>query len=502
VAPVIHRLVKQRATLLTPAPATPVSPPPPPPPPPAVFAVALDTAGARDAIINIRFTSAADRLYFVVVPNADATPSAAQVVAGTNAADGTPSWANNGKVYNVGVGQSIWMEGPNGLIPTTAYKLCGVQKDTDTTLSAVKTVSFTTIDAAPLVVAKTPSNGWKTASLSDSLTIQFSDPITFGTGNFTLYDTDTAATVETFNVANGTGSAGGTITRTTTVHTNDTVVINPNANLTARKNYSVRIASTCIKSASAAQSYAGFTNDTTWAFRAGYSAGNASTILAADTPGLAFDLTDNTCKIAGTGAYDSTFSGKFTITGSYAKSESGMLVNASNYARLLTSAFGYSNTVGTLIIYTLTDNGDSGQGTGSNINSVAGFDKHASTLPHYFSLVKSDTSTRNSRVGLVSRNNAGATEGVELADLSFPSYSTYAAIGMTWDGTEAIVATATEAATLTWASGGFGNALEFFLGYSTAPFDTRIKSGLYLPSKLSQAALQTRLSTFDDFRTA
>ncbi|MGN7612430.1 autotransporter-associated beta strand repeat-containing protein [Magnetococcales bacterium HHB-1] len=127
--------------------------------------------------------------------------------------------------------------------------------------------------------SSTPSDNATGVSLTDDLTFTFSANVQAGTGNFALYDlTAGGTTVETFSVANGTGSAGGTI-----AISNDTVTINPNADLTGSNQYSIQIASTAIDDASdSSNSYAGISDNTTLNFTTGSADTTAPTATITD----------------------------------------------------------------------------------------------------------------------------------------------------------------------------------------------------------------------------
>jgi hypothetical protein len=468
--------------------------------PPSILSLSLSGIGPDYATINLTLGVSSGTLYAVALPDGATAPSAADIVAyASSPISGVDGWSGNGTIVDTGSGSVIYMPGINGLQRGVdkIWDVYVMVKRADLSYSDVFSGTFTATNAAPLLVSTLPSHNWKTVSLTDNITMVFDQTITLGTGNIVLRDTDTNADAQTIAI--------GSCTRTTTNITNDTLVINP-SDLTARKNYAVTVGANCVKNADASLSYAGISNYTTYAFRAGYAAGNASTILGADTPAFAFDLTDNTCKIAGTGAYDGTFSSKFTVAGTLTKSETGMRFSYANNAKLATSAFGYSSTAGTLILMLSAQDKDTGAGTVVNTNNFAGFQKsstQSNAALHYLAMSKSDSGGRDSELQYMGRNETAGAQGTSLASLSLPKGGTFGAVGMTWNTTDIIIATPTEAATFTFTLGLPDDMLEFFLGtLNTDLFYVDIKSGLYLASRITEAALQTRLSTFDDFRTA
>lgn len=80
-------------------------------------------------------------IFWVVVPNAESTPSVAQVIAGQNAAGGTPTDAGSA------VGTTTLSEGVAGMTASTAHKACFVARDDEAVpnvQATVTTVGFTT----------------------------------------------------------------------------------------------------------------------------------------------------------------------------------------------------------------------------------------------------------------------------------------------------------------------------------------------------------------------
>jgi hypothetical protein len=103
-------------------------------------------------------------------------------------------------------------------------------------LSAVQTTAVTGLDfTAPTFSSGSPADNATDVAVGSNLALTFSEAIFAGTGVFTLRNTSAGSTVETFNIATGVGSAGGTISIAGAV-----VTINPGADLLGSTNYSVR----------------------------------------------------------------------------------------------------------------------------------------------------------------------------------------------------------------------------------------------------------------------
>lgn len=440
----------------------------------------------------------------MVVPDGTTPPTAAQIAAGTGA-----TWAVSSPILQVGDGESFYIPQPTELDVDSDWDVYAVEQYADLSYGTVLSASFTTLPGPPLLLSTSPSAGWLLTSLTANITMTFDQNILAGTGNIVLRDTDTSADVETFNIATGVGSAGGTVSIAGAVLT-----INPNASLTARKNYAITVPATAITNTAATDAYAGISNYTTFAFRAKYSTSNADVIAASETNVLAFDLSDDSCKIVNSGDagdnYNSTWSGKVTVVGSLSAEERGMRMTNLNYATLATSLFPYSGTAGTLIVECSAQDFDTAGGTGSSGNAAIALVSSSTTgatTSHFMSLSKSDSSTRNSNLQAVSRNEAGPAKGIEIASPVglFPKGGVYKAIGMTWDATSLIVADANYSAATNFTGPSpmpddFTTLRFGWLVASNLYIDLR--RGIYFPSKLSAAELQTRIGSFLNFVSA
>lgn len=120
--------------------------------------------------------------------------------------------------------------------------------------------------AAPTLSSTSPADNATDIAIDATIDLVFSETVTLETGNIVLRDNDGGfADLETFNVATGTGSGGGTVALATTSVTNDTVRITPGTNMVNNIEHAVRVAATCIDDL-AGNSYAGITDDTTVSF--------------------------------------------------------------------------------------------------------------------------------------------------------------------------------------------------------------------------------------------
>lgn len=109
---------------------------------PPVFTVAPAVTSVSQTTATVSATiDETGSIFWVVVPNAEATPSVAQVIAGQNAAGGAPTDAGSA------VGTTTLSEGVTGMTASTAYKACFVARDDEgvpNVQATVTTVGFTT----------------------------------------------------------------------------------------------------------------------------------------------------------------------------------------------------------------------------------------------------------------------------------------------------------------------------------------------------------------------
>ncbi|WP_461168456.1 DUF4347 domain-containing protein, partial [Uliginosibacterium sediminicola] len=133
-------------------------------------------------------------------------------------------------------------------------------------LSYEEAVTITvTDDVAPLLNAagSTPADDALSIAPSANIALVFNENIAAGTGNITLINVTTGATVETFNIATGVGSAGGSASIS-----GSTLTLNPFANLAEATQYAVQIATTAIQD-TANNAFAGISNNTSFNFTTG-----------------------------------------------------------------------------------------------------------------------------------------------------------------------------------------------------------------------------------------
>lgn len=111
----------------------------------------------------------------------------------------------------------------------------------------------------PTLVTLSPIDNGSTTNLGTNLIATFSENIVPGTGSVVLYQSG-GPEVESFNIATGAGSAGGSVTVST-----NTLVIDPGVDLVDDSSYYVQIAATAIDDESG-NSYGGISTSTGWNF--------------------------------------------------------------------------------------------------------------------------------------------------------------------------------------------------------------------------------------------
>ncbi|MFA6901216.1 MAG: Ig-like domain-containing protein [Desulfurivibrionaceae bacterium] len=173
-------------------------------------------------------------------------------------------------------------------------------------ISLASTLNFTTAAAAdiapPTLSSSTPADNATGIGVGNNLVLTFNETITLGTGNIVLKKTSDNSVIETFNVATGTGSAGGTVTAGGTG-----VTINPSADLAAGIEYYLTVAATAVQD-TAGNPYAGIISTTALSFTTSAAGSNiALAVVGAET-------------INGTGGND-------TITGTYTDGGTGTFNN-------------------------------------------------------------------------------------------------------------------------------------------------------------------------------
>ncbi len=219
---------------------------------------AVSSANVLGTTADIKATpNETGNMYFVVTTSSSA-PSATQVVVGQDENGAAATKAGTSAV-TASTAKSFSV---TGLSDSIQYYFYIVTVDSASNKSTVSNGTFTTTDTtAPSKSSSSPADDANTVSISANLTFTFSENIVLDTGSVVLYKAD-GTVVETFNVANGTGSAGGTIGVST-----NTLTINPNSDLLSNESYYIQIATTAIKDSSG-NSFAGINDATTWNFTA------------------------------------------------------------------------------------------------------------------------------------------------------------------------------------------------------------------------------------------
>jgi hypothetical protein len=258
-------------------------------------AYVLDTTAPTATIATMSFSSDTGTSATDFVTN-----TAVQTISGTTSA-------------NLVSGESVEVSTDNGSTWTAAttsvgantWSLAGV------TLTASDTLKVHVTDAAgnsgtaasqayvldttaPTLSSSSPADGNATSAVGSNLTLTFSEAVALGTGNIVLKATSGDSVVESFNVATGVGSAGGTVTVS-----GSTVTIDPGADLSASTDYNVRVDATAVVDA-ANNAYAGIADATTLNFT---------------TAGPAFDGTLRTTSVSDVAAANAYLaSGAVTLT--------------------------------------------------------------------------------------------------------------------------------------------------------------------------------------------
>lgn len=151
---------------------------------------------------------------------------------------------------------------------------------------------------APTIISSVPSDNATGVAAGVSPTITFSETVVFGTGNVTLRQNIASvwSDVEAFDVVTEVGVGNGQISVS-----GATITINPTTNLTASREYAIRIDATAIKDA-ANNAFAGIANDTTLSFTVAAAADVTPPTLSSSVPA------DNATGISATVSPALTFS--------------------------------------------------------------------------------------------------------------------------------------------------------------------------------------------------
>ena len=130
----------------------------------------------------------------------------------------------------------------------------------DTSPSGTDQSAYTVDNTEPTFIqaSSTPSDNAVITSLSDNLSLVFSEAIALGSGNIILKDLTNNSNQEVFNVVTGSGNAGGSVSVSS-----NTLTLNPFSDLTPGTRYAIQIDATAITDI-AGNGYAGISNDSTY----------------------------------------------------------------------------------------------------------------------------------------------------------------------------------------------------------------------------------------------
>ncbi|WP_346308523.1 FG-GAP-like repeat-containing protein [Limnohabitans sp.] len=159
---------------------------------------------------------------------------------------------------NMGFGFSLVGTVNNGSANYTVYQNTASRSQ----IIASSAITNVVIDLAPTLVNTSPADNGivATAALGNNLTLTFSEAVKAGTGLIEVYRAN-GTLFESFNVATGVGSAGGSLAG----FNSNTLTLNPNANLAGGTGYYVRVATTAVQDL-AGNAFAGITDNTTFNF--------------------------------------------------------------------------------------------------------------------------------------------------------------------------------------------------------------------------------------------
>ncbi len=132
-------------------------------------------------------------------------------------------------------------------------------------------------DIAPTLSSTTPADNAAAIAPGANIALVFNENIAAGTGNITLVNVSTGATVETFNIAVS-GGANGDHGGNASI-SGGTLTINPGSNLAEATQYAVQISATAVKD-SANNAFAGIADTTTLNFTTGVTDSAAPALLA------------------------------------------------------------------------------------------------------------------------------------------------------------------------------------------------------------------------------
>ncbi|MES2050058.1 MAG: DUF4214 domain-containing protein [Pseudomonadota bacterium] len=194
------------------------------------------------------------------------TKTAAQTISGTASANLVAGEimevsTDNGSTWTTatsGVGANTWSLA--GVTLTASDTLKVHVTDTAGNSGTTASQAYVLDTTAPTLSSSSPADGNATLAVGSNLTLTFNETVALGTGNIVLKASSGDSVVETFNVATGVGSGGGTVSVSGT-----TVTINPFANLSSSTDYNVRVDATAVVDASA-NAYAGIADATTLNF--------------------------------------------------------------------------------------------------------------------------------------------------------------------------------------------------------------------------------------------
>ncbi|TYL48324.1 DUF4347 domain-containing protein [Marinomonas sp. IMCC 4694] len=172
---------------------------------------------------------------------------------GTTTADGSGNWSITSSALSTG----------SHTLTTKATDAAG------NVSVASSGLTITVDDTAPTLSSSNPADEAVSVAPSGDITLTFSEDIAKGYDEITLINVTTGATVETFDVLNGSNLT----------YTGNTVTLNPTANLDEATTYAIRVDGNAVRD-TAGNTYAGISDNTTLNFTTGVTDGAAPTFLS------------------------------------------------------------------------------------------------------------------------------------------------------------------------------------------------------------------------------
>ncbi len=262
----------------------------------------------------------------IAITTAASTNNPLPVISGTSEDGATITLTIGGTTYTTTAAGGVWSVDLSKAKPTTGGLLLESNGINRVAVTAVDiygnkaTASQTLLidTTAPTVSLATPIDNATDVAVGDNITVTFNETVVASTGSITLYKSD-GTTIETFNVATGSGDDGGSVN-----FSGSMITINPGSDLAYGTGYYVNIAGTAIEGTSG-NAYVGIANTTTLNFTT-----VSGSTVDSGVPTSTSDSTTTTETTTSLGG-----SGTTTMTGSFS---AGTMANVSTATTDTTTA--------------------------------------------------------------------------------------------------------------------------------------------------------------------